>query len=320
MLKKGVVYLGDIMQEKGIFLPDGTFESDKHIKRKLAGELPIMETPKKFPRSWTYYSDRFKKRQEQYLETSDVETDHVSIQFKGDTILNFIGDAHIGHSLTHYNRLEQEIETIVDTPNSYVVLLGDIIDGFFFNPAQMEEMEQVPEQYDYMKALVSHLANNRKLLIGFSGQHESWSKKMGLDPFMILSGIGAYYMQGVGHLTAKVDDQEYKITMAHNFPGTSIRDNTWGAKRAGQEIQGADVYINADSHKKGHSTQAIDMFGGESRVTHFVTIGPYKPSDEFARKLGFPQQSPESMYGSAIKLLAKSKEVLYFNDVLKANE
>ena len=320
MLKSKVLFLNDKMSERGIFInPNGEFKSEKEIRRNNE-ELPILETPKKFPRDFDYWSNRFQKRQETWQETSDVETDHVTIQFKGDTIINFIGDTHVGSPLTHYKRLEQEIKAIVDTPNSYVVLVGDIVDGFFFNPAQMEEMEQAPEQFAYMKALVNHLADKKKLLLGYGGDHDGWIKKLGLDPYEQFNNIGAYYMQGVGHLTAKVGGQEYHLTGAHRLPGFSMYNNVHPQVRASREIQGADIYFSGHTHTKGHAEQAINVFGGSSRKTHFISIGPYKPSDEYARKLGFAQQSPANMYGCAIKLSADEKEVIYYDDILRANK
>jgi len=306
------------MKEQGLYMPDGSFESAKEIRRKAA-DSPIMETEKKCPRDFSYWSDRFIHRQQEYRETSDIETDHVTIRFKGDTIINFMGDTHPGSPYTHYDRIEKEIKAIVETPNSYMILCGDLVDGFFFNPAQMEQIEQPPEQFAYMQAMIKHLANNRKLLIAFGGDHCGWAKKMGLDPYSVMNNIGAYYMQGVGHLTALVDDQEYKITGAHRLPGFSIRDTTWASKRASQEVQGADIYFNAHTHSKGHSEQTVNEFGGVARKVHHISLGPYKPTDEFARKLGFPQQDAESMYGCSILLKADSKEAIYYGDILKAN-
>jgi len=319
MKSKGVIYLDEPMQEKGIFISPNEFESDRHIKRKL-GDTPILETPKTFPRTFEYWSDRFRRSQEIYKETSDIETDHVSIQFKGDTIINFIGDCHVGSPVTHYDRLEQEITAITDTPNSYVILVGDLVDGFFFNPAQMEQIEQPPEQFDYMKSLIDHLAKNKKLLIGFSGDHDTWATKMGVDPYEQFNQIGAYYMRGIGHLTAKVDNQEYYITGAHRLPGFSYFNNTHPLARAAREIQGADIYFSAHTHQKGHSEQTAKKFGGEGQRTHYISVGAYKPTDEYMRKLGFGQLSPEEMYGSAIKLYSAVKGVRYFDDILQANE
>ena len=39
--------------------------------------------------------------------------------------------------LDEYERLEKEIDTIIAQPNSYVMLMGDLVDGFFWNPAQI---------------------------------------------------------------------------------------------------------------------------------------------------------------------------------------
>ena len=306
------------MQEKGIFLPDGSFESDKQIRRKTVSP-PIMETEKRFPRDFTYWSDRFIQRQKEYNETSDVETDYIKIRFKGDTVINFIGDAHVGASATHYDRLEKEIKAIDETPNSYIILVGDLVDGFFWNPAQMEQIEQMPEQYRYMKALIKHLTDSRKLLLANGGDHDGWAKKMGIDPYETMNNLGAYYVQGVSHLCTFVDDQEYKIIGAHRLPGSSIRDNTWAGKRASHEIQGADIYYNAHTHIKGHSEQSINEFGGIARKVHYISLGPYKPTDEYSRKLGFVQQDSNSMYGCSILLKAKSKEIIYYDDILKAN-
>lgn len=318
MTKTKFIYIGDTMKEQGIYLPDGSFESDKEIRRK-ASDAPIMETEKKFPRDFGYWSDRFIQRQKEYGETSDAETDHVTIRFKGDTIINFIGDAHPGNPYTHYDRLEKEIKAITETPNSYVILCGDMVDGFFFNPAQMEQIEQPPEQFAYMQALINHLARNRKLLIAFGGDHDGWAKKMGVDPYSMMNNVGAYYMQGVGHLSALVDNQEYRVTGAHRLPGSSIRDYTWASKRASQEIQGADIYFNGHTHVKGHSEQTINEFGGVARRVHHISLGPYKPTDEFARKLGFAQQDSASMYGCSVHLRAETKEIIYYDDILKAN-
>lgn len=315
---KGVVYLGEEMPEKGIFINPKEFKTDKQIRRD-AETFPVMETAKTFPRDWEYWSNRLRQEQEIWRETSDIETDHVTIHFKEDTIINLIGDAHIGAPTTHYDRLEKEIKAICETPNSYVILVGDLVDGFFFNPAQMEQIAQAPVQFRYMKALIEHLTNNKKLLLAYGGDHDGWAKKMGTDPYDEFNKLGAYYMQGVGHLTAKIKDQEYKITGTHQLPGFSMYNNTHPQMRASKEIQGADIYFSGHTHVKGHAEQAIAMFGGLARKVHYISLGPYKSTDEYARKKGFGQQSKEQMYGCAIKLSADNNIIHYYDDILEAN-
>ena len=310
------------MKERGLYYPDGSFKPDTQIKREkaLAGEHPLLETPLTGERPFEYWSERFRKRQEQWKETSSDEQNHVQISFKGDTIINFIGDTHVGSPNTFYDRLESELTAIINTPNSYVIMVGDLVDGFFWTPAVFEALEPVQEQYAYTDSMLRHLAKSRKLLIGFGGDHDQWPKKMGIDPYYKFSSeLHAYYMHGVGFLTAKVDEQVYKLTGAHRLPGHSIRDNTWAAKRASAEIQGSEIYFSGHTHKKGHSLQAIKSFGGEAKKVHFISLGPYKSTDEFSRKHGWAQQSPEEMFGSSIILRADGHKIDYYDDILEAN-
>ena len=312
------------MKEKGLYYnPKGDFKSNQQIKRKFAldGELPILETPFPDRKNWNYWSKRFIARQEQYIESSQlIEKQHVEISFKGDTVINFMGDQHIGGAAVNYNRIEQEVETIINTPSSFVIMVGDTIDGFFFNPAQMEQVEQTPEQWKYVKSLLEYLSENDKLLIGFGGDHDGWPKKMGIDPYATFAeDLGAYYMQGVGHLTAKVNGQEYKMTGAHRLPGFSMYNNVHPQMRASKEIQGADVYYSAHTHIKGYSFQAIKEFGGTARKVNFISLGPYKSSDEYSRKKGWAVQSPQEMFGSAIILRSDNAQIDYYDDILEAN-
>lgn len=314
------------MRELGIFTNDreDSFKSDQEVRRKLAleGQLPEpqFKTPLPVPRPFDYWSQRFRTRQEQYQETASQKK-FVDISFPGDITLNFIGDTHAGNPETHYKRLEQEVETIVNSPQSYIILVGDLVDGFFFNPAQMEEMEQVPEQFQYVNSLLKYIGEKKRLLFGFSGQHDSWVRKMGADPeAQFAQELGSFYFQGVGHIQATCGEVPYKLVGAHNLPGFSIRDNTWSQKRASAEIQGADIYFAGDSHKKGHSEQPIKEFGPDARWVHYISIGPYKPSDEYSRKLGYADQTPNEMYGSAVKLSGDHFEIKYFDNILEANK
>lgn len=312
------------MKEKGLYYPDGSFQSDKKIKRKLAlqGELPSFDTPLPGRKGFNYWSQRYRDRQQQYKETAPYyENQHVKISFGGDTLINFIGDTHVGAVDVYYDRIEQEVETIINTPNSYVIMVGDLVDGFFFNPAQMEQIEQTPEQWQYTDTMLKYLSQEGKLLLGFGGDHDQWPLKMGIDPYLKFSeDLKAYYMRGVGHLTAKVDEQEFKLTGAHRLPGFSMYNNVHPQMRASKEIQGADVYYSAHTHTKGHSYQAIQEFGGAARNIHFISIGPYKSTDAYSRKKGWAQQSPEQMFGCSILLPSDGGEIQYFHDILEANK
>ena len=328
MVKANQVYTAKqikLMQEKGLYRgsEDKDFRTDRQIKKELAlkGELGrVYDEVPPLNKNFEYWSDRFRRRQEEYNETV-TRKDHVTISFKDDVILNFIGDTHVGHPSTRYDRLEQEMHAIVGTPESYVILAGDLVDGFFFNPAQMEQMEQSPEQYAYIDSMMKFLADEKRLLIGMGGDHDGWPKKMGIDPYYKFSNdLNAHYMHGVGHITTNVGEQTYKLTGAHQLPGFSMYNNLHPQMRASKEVQGADLYFSAHTHRKGHSTQPMKEFGGEARTIHYISLGPYKATDEYARKKGFAAQTEEEMFGCAVTLKADRRLIVYHNNILDANE
>ncbi len=93
--------------------------------------------------------------------------------------------------------------------------------------------------------------------------------------------------------------------------------NTHPQVRAGKEIQGADIYVSAHTHRKGHSEQPVKKFGGIAKMVHYISVGAYKATDDYAKKKGFAQQAIKEMYGSAVVL--NQEGITYFNDILKAN-
>ena len=312
------------MNNAGIVYPDGSFESADEVKRRLYLNSqfpdPALETPLPLKKDFRYWNNRFRLRQREYLETKEI-TQHAVISFPERTLITFIGDLHVGSGEVDYKRIEQEIELIVNTPNSYVCLMGDVIDGFFFNPAQMEEMEQVPEQVAYMQALVEYLAEHKKLLIGWGGDHDqTWQAQRGMNPYTELADrAGAYYMHGVGYMTAKVGNQEYHLTGTHRTQGHSIYNNAHGAMRLGRDAEGSDIVVIGHNHRKGIVQQSVKEYGGENRVVTYIALGAYKSTDDYSKKLGFADNNTESMFGVSVVLEKDSKQVKPYYDIVEAH-
>lgn len=312
------------MLERGLYTgsKEDSFKSEKRIKREAAlrGDLPVFETPLPGARGFPYWSDRMKTRQAQWKETSQIESRHIKVAFSNDTIINLIGDSHVGSPNTHYDRLDQEVKTILETPFSYVILVGDLVDGFFFTPAVFEQIEPAQEQWAYVDSLLKLLATHKRLIMGFNGDHDGWAKKMGVDPYYkFAEELGAYYMHGVGHITLKTGDHEHRLVGAHRLPGFSMYNNVHPQVRASREVQGADIYFSGHTHVKGYALQGVKEFGGTARKAHFISIGPYKSDDEYSRKIGWAQLSPQEMFGCALKL-GRDGKIEYFDDILEANQ
>ena len=310
--------------EWGLFMPNGSFKPVSEMVRQRIlddNEVPLFQEPPGIPRDFGYWSQRFIERQQQYQETAEVPRDHVTITLPGTCVINLIGDQHVGNPTTNYERIAQEIELILNTPRSYVMLLGDTVDGFFFNPAQFEQIEQAPEQFAYVRSMIARLAAAKRLLVGWGGDHDNWAKKMGVSAYAYFAQeTGAHYMYGVGYVTMNVGEQTYKLSGAHRHGGFSMYNNTHAAMRMYRDnAEGADVCVTAHTHKKGYHRQAVRGFGGEAHKVDFISLGPYKATDDYSRKRGFGTQQTSEMFGAAIMLMADRHQVVYYDDILDAN-
>jgi len=158
--------------KEGIYT--GASEKDFKSKREIEIEnldKPEFLTPLPSAKNFKYWSERLQQRQEEYQEAK-IGLNSVEIRLPETSSVCFMSDLHIGGADVNYKRIEQEVLSILQTPNSYVVMLGDAVDGFFFNPAEMEQIEQVPEQYEYIQAMFKALGKEKKVLAGLSGDHD----------------------------------------------------------------------------------------------------------------------------------------------------
>lgn len=300
-------------------MPNGEFISKQSIDRKnLINGTAKMVTDMPLTRDFPYWGERFEVRQKQYKETENRSKDIV-IQFDEEPIINIVGDWHTGHPETDHQRINNEVKICLETPNSYMMVFGDGVDGMWWNPGQMEQVEQPPEQYQYLNSIFKALGEKGKLLVVGGGDHDGWAKKMGIDPYAEFSQkYGAYYTQGVACVTLRVGEIDYKLVGAHRLPGFSMYNNVHAEMRLSKELQGADIYVGAHNHVKGYSEQDIQQVDGD-RLVSFISVGPYKKSDDYSRKKGFVEKSENGMYGCAIKLYKDHRQVKYYSSILEGN-
>lgn len=281
-------------------------------------ETVIYQTPLPKKSKFHEMSDRFQDRQEQlHFPYETLEFDFLAVP-----LLNLISDQHAGNKFTDYARIEQETDEIIKTPNSYVIMLGDYIDNVNWNPGQLEEMEQTPEQVEYLRSYFDYLASYKKLLVILQGDHDGWLKKAGFDLMAeAAERWNAHASHGVTQVIANVGRQEYRLGLAHQLPGHSMYNRTHPQKRASifGGLRGADLIASGHNHQKGYSLDYQQEFDGDREV-HLLALGSYKSTDGWLAKKGFKKQQPEQMYGAAVKLSADRKQITYFPDIVQANQ
>ena len=295
------------MNKEGLYYPDGSYSSRDEIDKRLQLEesgftrLQSIET-----RPDNYWMDRFKNRAETVGQTEQ----ELKFAFNNTSTINFLSDLHVGSPETDYERIAEEVARTIETPDTYAVFLGDMIDAFVWNPGQMEDMEQVPEQVQLMKEVIGNLHDANKLLAIVPGNHEDWQRRSGFNIYELITPEDVPVQYGVNYMTAYVQDKEYRITLAHQLPGHSMYNNVHPQMREDHfGAEGADVIIGGHTHKKGISLQYKKEHGGGARPVHYVSLGAYKAIDGFQAKNGRHKLAPEEMGGVAVTLNKDVKKV-----------
>jgi UDP-2,3-diacylglucosamine pyrophosphatase LpxH len=305
-------------KEAGLFYPDGSFQTTEDINQRLELETTgfVRQNPQ-FARPDKYWMERFKERQEQFGQSEQ----EIKVALPRTSIINFVSDLHVGSPETDYVRLEAELNEIMQTPDSYVVMLGDLIDAFVFNPSQMEDMEQVPEQIALMREIITNLTKSNRLLGIIPGNHEDWQRRSGVNIYELITDTAKVPVQyGVNYLTANVAGIDYKVTMAHCLPGFSMYNPTHPEMREDHfGAEGADIIIAGHTHRRGITRMAKKVHGGGARELFYVSLGSYKATDGWTGKIGKHKLAPEEMGGVAVVLRDDAKQV-FTGDILEVNQ
>lgn len=300
-----------------------SFESDSEIKRKLAleGQTRPEISGIKFPKDFDDYSNIAKRRSKDVHELSPRTEETIKVRLPRTSIISFIGDVHAGHPNSDYERLQQEIEVIRNTPDSYVVFTGDLIEGIHWGGAsQSEQVMSLDEQGGFLRSMFKKLRG--KVLAGVSGEHDSkWAARTGSDPYSQFSEIAeAPYVRGIAELDIDVGEQNYRGVVQHRAKGYSMYNKNHPTFRQARfHNQGADFYVSGHTHQKQVSQEAIREFGKKAREVTHLSIGTYKGSDEYSERKGYSPQAREEMGGASIRLRDDRKKIDLDSDVLEAH-
>jgi len=308
--------------EKGIYKGknEGSFEDEKSVKRRLIleGKFPeIHEKDFEKRKSVSFWTRRAEKRSEDLGETTGNLDEVLRVNLPDNPIICTMGDVHFGNPKTIYKRIEEEVTAIKNCPRASVILGGDLVDGFFWGGAtQSEQSANIEEQYRFLGTLFDELKG--RVIVAVSGEHDSkWASKTGIDPYVIMGEHSNIpYIRGVAEVAINTGKQRYDFVIAHKLRGHSVYNATHPQIRAGRELQGADVYCGFHNHTKGSSQQPIRSFG-ESRVVTYIASGAYKRSDDYSERNGYARQDLKQLFGHALLLDSKNKDITINNDVLE---
>lgn len=202
---------------------------------------------------------------------------------KSPVILMGFGDTHIGAYGADYELFEKITDEIINTPNLYVALMGDLQEMAIRLRGVLEVTSQVltPEMQDaflddWLDDIAPKVAfatwDNHAVMRQESQAGVSTTKKQLSQRFV--------YYNGIGHSDLKVGDQVYKGAASHKFTGGSMFNRMHAQGRyVRQKANDRELVFMGDIHQWGymHTDE-----GGSERV--YVTGGTLHTNSGYAKR------------------------------------
>lgn len=177
------------------------------------------------------------------------------------------GDQHIGARGSDYNLFVEMTDTLLNTPNLFAVLTGDVVEWAVKLRGVSEVCAQILDPSRQLMFIESWIADIKHKVIASSfGNHTDDRSEAGIGVCPIRNAIANHvpYFAGIGHLDVQVGDQIYKGAISHKFKGVTAQDSTAGCKRYLRvEAPTFDFAMQGDCHRAGVS---VYTEGGMEKV------------------------------------------------------
>lgn len=252
-------------------------------KSKTAAEIFSDKKPNEKPDLWEILEEG-KRRQKIQKQVSQSQSElKVKIDSDKPICVMVLGDTQLGSFGTDYDTFKRITEEIIEIPNLYVILVGDIIqlainlrgvaevlDNMFAPEIQYLMLEQ---WIDLIKHKViaatwcNHGTMREEKVTGFS-----YSAKILSDRVPFFSGIG--------HIDLTVGEQTYKIAATHFFQGKSMYNKAHAPMRYMREkANDREITIQGDFHQPGILWQP---YGGMERLG--IVCGSIQKDSGYAKR------------------------------------
>ncbi len=173
-----------------------------------------------------------------------------------------IGDPHIGSEECDLTLLNKTIQRIKDEPNTYTILMGDIIENSIIQSVgDVYNQVMTPEaQIDYAVKVFEPIKD--KILYAVQGNHSNRSKKaVDIDPMKIIMGylgkLDVYTRDGAV-LFVSFGKNKGRENVRHTATLYPVHGSRGGGRSASfnhvadlAKIVDCDIYLHAHTHKPG---------------------------------------------------------------------
>lgn len=256
---------------------------DSIKKSKATKEIFSNKKESEKPDLWEILEEG-QRRQKIQKKVSQSQS-HLEVNIDSDEpiCVCVLGDTQLGSFGTDYEAFKRITQEIIEIPNLYVILVGDLIqlainlrgvaevlDNMFTPEIQYIMLEQWIELIKH-KVIAATWCNHGTMreekVTGFS-----YSAKILSDRVPFFSGIG--------HIDLTVGEQVYKIAATHFFRGKSMYNKAHAPMRYMREIANdREIAIQGDFHQPGILWQP---YGGVERLG--IVCGSIQKDSGYAKR------------------------------------
>ena len=199
--------------------------------------------------------------------------------------LVFTGDWHLGSQYMDYDKWKEDMLFLCGLPADRIkiVTTGDLIDNFFpkFRNAEPVFGTLSPgNQKAFIGEVIEILSPYMEVSCWGNHDNEWEEKNEGYSLIEKLLGKHSHYFYGKGYVDYIVGDEEYKISLSHEFQGTSTFHNLQGQMKEWQKTH-SEIVVGAHKHTPG---LLRDTFGcypdGTPRKRFLIQVGTYKSGED----------------------------------------
>lgn len=252
-------------------------------------------------------------RTAQYYKRTQAQT----ITFAhGPIALAFAADLHLGSPGSDIRRVLAEAQTVLETPNMWLVLAGDLLDNFVAQKlmhARHNTAVGIEDEWELVRHYLEIVAP--KLLVSVAGNHERFTYTLsGIDYFRTVIGRvapQAIYDSDDALFNLKLGKTEFPIRVRHNWQGSSIWNITHQIERAAKFDNNFICGIGGHTH----ASSVCRQFNLAGRTAMAVLCGSYKAFDLYAKQKGFAKPNDSTI---ATVIFYESGAMVGVNDLTEA--
>jgi hypothetical protein len=218
----------------------------------------------------------------------------VKVKMDGPIGIVHFGDPHVDDPGTDIVRLQQHVNIINRTEGLFGGNVGDQQNNWVGRLARLygQQSTSAAEAWVLTEWLVGALP--WIYLIG--GNHDMWSG--GGDPIKWMKKLGAEYELWQARLGLQFPNgKQVRVNARHDFSGHSMWNTVHGPAKAVQMGWRDHILVCGHKHTSGYQMLKDPSTG---LISHALRVAGYKIHDEYAKKLGLPNQNITPASGTII--------------------